>query len=105
MNNEPLPPAEPLPEESRKTTLSRLLTPSMDALGLSRGAALTTILSISVAVILAVFWFFESAPPKTIAITSGPADSILQTNAEQYRAILACIGLHVTVEWLRRELA
>jgi len=37
---------------------------------------------------LAVFWFFESAPPKTLAITSGPEGSGFRTNAEKYRIIL-----------------
>jgi len=97
MNNEPLPPAETSPKKGRKMTLGRLLAPSMDAFGLSRNAALTTILSISAAVILAVFWFFQSAPPKTITITSGTEGSSFQTNAERYRAILASNGVTLRI--------
>jgi TRAP-type uncharacterized transport system substrate-binding protein len=98
MNNEPTPPAEPsLDKEGRKTTLGRLLTPSMDAFGLSRGAALTTFLFISAVLIVAVFWFFQSAPPKTITLTSGAAGSTFQTNAEQYRAILASNGVTLKI--------
>src|ERR1017187_5896611 len=97
MNNEPLPPAKPSLEQHRKLTLGRLLAPSMDTFGLSRGAALTTILSIGAAVLLAVFWFFASAPPKTITITSGTPGSIFQTNAERYRAILASNGVTLKI--------
>jgi hypothetical protein len=97
MNNEPPPPAKPSLEKGRKMTLGRLLAPSMDAFGLSRSAALTTILSISAALLLAVFWFFQSAPPKTITITSGPAGSTFQTNAGQYRAILASNGVTLRI--------
>lgn len=98
MNNEPTPPAKPaLNKEGRKITLGRLLAPSMDALGLSRGAALTTFLFIGAALLLAVFWFFQSAPPKTITITSGAAGSTFQTNAEKYRAILASNGVTLKI--------
>src|ERR1035441_3740549 len=97
MNNKPMPPAEPPLNQGRKTTLGRLLTPSMDALGLSRGAALTTFLSISAVLILAVFWFFQTAPPKTITITSGAPGSSFQTNAQKYRAILASNGVTLRI--------
>jgi TRAP-type uncharacterized transport system substrate-binding protein len=97
MNNEPMPPAEPSPEKGRKITLRRLLTPSMDAFGLTPGAALTTFLFIGAAIILAVFWFFQSAPPKTITITSGTAGSSLLANAEKYRDILASNGVTLKI--------
>jgi hypothetical protein len=97
MNNEPPQPAEAPPEQGRKMTLARLLTPSMDAFGLSRGVALTTILSIGVALLLAVFWFFESAPPRTITMTTGPDGSSLQANAVKYRAILASNGVTLKI--------
>jgi hypothetical protein len=60
MNNEPMPSADTsLDKKGRKITLRRLLTPSMDAFGLTPGAALTTFLFIGAAIILAVFWFFQ----------------------------------------------
>jgi hypothetical protein len=97
MDNEPLPPAKSSLEKHRKLTLGRLLAPSMDAFGLSRGAALATILILGAAILLAVFWFFASAPPKTITITAGTPGSIFQTNAEQYRAILASNGVTLKI--------
>ena len=97
MNNEPSPPAKPSPEKHRKVTLARMLAPSMDAFGLSRGAALATFLFISAAILLAVFWFFASAPPKTLTITSGTPGSIFQTNAGRYRAFLASNGVTLKI--------
>ena len=97
MNNEPTPPAEPSPQKGRKMSLGRLLTPSMDAFGLSRGVALTTFLLISAALILAVFWFFQTAPPKTIILTSGPAGSTFQNFAQGYRTNLASNGVRLVI--------
>jgi ABC-type amino acid transport substrate-binding protein len=77
--------------------LDRLLTPSQDAFGLSRSATLATVLAVGAAILAAVFWFFESAPPKTIIITSGPAGSSFQTNAQRYRAILASNGVTLKI--------
>jgi hypothetical protein len=101
MNNEPAPPAEPSPKKGRKMTLNRLLAPSMEAFGLSRGGALATLLTISAAILLAVFCFFESAPPRTIVFTSGIDGSSFQTNAERYRTNLAAKG--VTLKILRSQ--
>ena len=93
MNNDPIPPAEPTPDKHRKMTLGRLLSPSLDLFGLSRGAALTTILSICAALALAVFWFFFTAPPKTIIITTGAAGSSFQKFAQGYKTNLAANGV------------
>jgi hypothetical protein len=101
MNNEPMPPAKPSPEKGRRLTLNPLLTPSMDAFGMSRRAALATLVSVAAVLILAVFWFVESAPPKTIIFTSGIDGSTFRTNAELYRAILASNG--VTLKILRSQ--
>ncbi|HXR06133.1 MAG TPA: TAXI family TRAP transporter solute-binding subunit [Candidatus Acidoferrum sp.] len=97
MKNEPTPPPEPTPQEGRKTGLGRLLAPSMDAFGLSRGAVLTTILSISAALALAVFWFFKTAPPKTVILTCGVAGSSFQNYAQGYRTNLASNGVRLVI--------
>ena len=47
--------------------------------------------------IIAVFWFFHSAPPSTITITAGPEGSIFRTNAEKYAAILARNGVKLKI--------
>ena len=52
-------------------------------------------------VVLAAVWiafrFVRPAPPDTIIITSGPAGSLFQRSAEQYRAILARNGIHLEI--------
>jgi hypothetical protein len=95
MSNDPAPQTEKPTRFS--TTILRLITPSMDAFGLSRGAALTAFALIVAVVVLAVFWFFKTAPPKTLTITSGAPGSSFETNAEQYRAILAKNGVTLKV--------
>ena len=69
--------------------LDRVVTVFKETFGLGRAAALSAVLLISVVMILAGFWFFESAPPHTLTITTGPEGSLYQTNAEKYRVILA----------------
>jgi hypothetical protein len=44
-----------------------------------------------------VFWFFHSAPPDTLTITSGPKGSIFETNAEKYAQILARDGVKLKI--------
>ena len=56
---------------------------------MGRSVAIGAILLVTGAMLFALFWFFHSAPPSTIIITSGPAGSVFQTAAERYREILA----------------
>jgi len=52
-------------------------------------------------VVLAAVWiafrFVRPAPPDTIIITSGPAGSLFQRSAEQYRKILARNDIHLEI--------
>jgi TRAP-type uncharacterized transport system substrate-binding protein len=75
--------------EQPKTRFSRLTAPIMEIFGLGRTLALTVVLLGVLLIALAVFWFFHSAPPYTIIITSGAPGSSFDTNAEKYRVILA----------------
>jgi TRAP-type uncharacterized transport system substrate-binding protein len=45
----------------------------------------------------AVFWFFHSAPPKTIIITSGDDGTRFRRSAERYAQILARSGVTLTI--------
>jgi TRAP-type uncharacterized transport system substrate-binding protein len=47
--------------------------------------------------VLTIFWFFYSAPPTTITITSGPPGSSFATNAIQYSKILARNGVTLKI--------
>ncbi len=81
----------------RKTGIAQLQKMFTDLFGLGRAAALSASLLIIAATVIAVFWFFHSAPPDTLIITSGPADSIFQRNAEKYRKILARNGVRLKI--------
>lgn len=65
--------------------------------GLDRAVALSAIALISMVTIFAFFWFFRSAPPNTITITSGPEGSVFRTNAEKYSKILARNGVTLKI--------
>ncbi len=84
-------------EEGRKQSLTRVVAPFMEIFGFSRGIAVLTV-SILVAILaLALFWFFHSAPPGQITITSGVSGSSFETNAMRYRQILASNGVTLNV--------
>jgi TRAP-type uncharacterized transport system substrate-binding protein len=86
---------------SRPTILNRLVRPIMEIFGLSRAFAISVIVAVGLLVLFAVFWFFHSAPPHTITITSGPPGSTFQTNAMKYAEFLA--GKRVTLKVLPSE--
>jgi len=69
----------------------------METFGLGPAVSLSAILFVSLVIIFAVFWFFHSAPPDRIIITSGPAGSIFQTNAKKYGQILARNGVKLEI--------
>jgi len=80
---------------------TRLQSLFAELFGLSRAVSITVIVVSGLAVILAVFWFFYSAPPSTIIMTAGPKDSVFQVNAEKYAKILA--RNHVKLKILESE--
>jgi TRAP-type uncharacterized transport system substrate-binding protein len=84
-------------ETNLKGGLSRIQENFAEFFGLSRPIALITIGLLSLVTIFAVFWFFHSAPPNTITITSGPEGSIFRANAEKYVKILARNGVKLKI--------
>jgi hypothetical protein len=81
----------------RKILFTRVQALFTEIFGLGRAAALSTVLLISLFTIFAVFWFFYSAPPHTLTITSGPEGSIFRRNAEKYGKILARSGVKLKI--------
>jgi TRAP-type uncharacterized transport system substrate-binding protein len=82
---------------TRKISLNPVLAIFTETFGLGRVVAASAVGLISLVILLAVFWFFHSAPPKTLSITGGPEGSLFQTNAEKYRAILARNGVKLKI--------
>jgi TRAP-type uncharacterized transport system substrate-binding protein len=83
--------------DNRETRLGRLTAPFMEIFGLSRGLALAVVVLCGLILLLAVFWFFHSAPPRALVITSGAPGSSFQANAEKYRVILARQGVTLKI--------
>jgi hypothetical protein len=94
---------EKIMADTKKLGLSRLQAFFMELFGLSRGVALAASLLIISVVLFAVFWFFHSAPPRTITISTGPAGSSFEVTAEKYRDILARPGNGVTLKILTSQ--
>jgi len=82
---------------SRETGFTRIQSLFAELFGLSRAVSLSIILVFSLGVLSAVFWFFYSAPPSTITMTTGPEDSVSQVNAERYAKILARNGVKLKI--------
>jgi hypothetical protein len=82
---------------SLKSGLTRIQAIFTEFFGLGRSVALSAIALISLVTIFAIFWFFHSAPPNTITITSGPEGSVFRTNAEKYSKILARNGVTLKI--------
>jgi hypothetical protein len=68
-----------------------------ETFGLGPGTTLGAIIFTALVVISASFWFFYSAPPSTIIITSGDEGSLFQRNAEKYAKILARKGIKLKI--------
>ena len=82
---------------TRKMGFTRVLAVFTETFGLGRAAAISAILLISSVTIFAVFWFFHSAPPHTIIITTGPDGSAFHRAAEKYSKILARSGVKLNI--------
>ncbi len=83
--------------EKRKIGLKRMQAVFMETFGLSAGVSLLACLFTFAVVALAVFWFFHSAPPHTITISSGPPGSSSETNAIRYRDLLKQEGVTLKI--------
>jgi TRAP-type uncharacterized transport system substrate-binding protein len=84
-------------QEDRKTVVSRIQTLFMETFGLSPEVSLLASLSTGLVVVFAFFWFFHSAPPHNITLTSGPPGSSFELAAIKYRAILKEKGVTVKI--------
>jgi len=69
----------------------------METFGFSRGVALSVFAAAIAIVVFAFFWFFYSAPSRTIYFTAGPPGSVFETNAIRYAAILAEKGVRLRI--------
>jgi TRAP transporter TAXI family solute receptor len=82
---------------NRKTVFDKIPAMFMDNFGLGRKASIVIIIIVGLVIIFACFWFFHSAPPKTITITCGEKGSLYYSVAEKYAKILARDGVTLTI--------
>ncbi|PKN18334.1 MAG: C4-dicarboxylate ABC transporter substrate-binding protein [Deltaproteobacteria bacterium HGW-Deltaproteobacteria-6] len=68
-----------------------------ETFGLGPGATLAALIFTVAVLLTASFWFFYSAPPDTIVMTSGDQGSLFQRNAEKYAKILARKGVKLKI--------
>jgi len=85
-------------EKPKLAARSKLVATLIETFGLSPTVASAVALFIVIICLIAVVWFFRSAPPRKLTISSGPAGSSFQRFAEAYKKILAPHG--VTLEIL-----
>ena len=84
-------------KHDHKSGFGRVVAPLMEIFGLSWALSFATVLFLVVVLAFTVFWFFHSAPPKTVIITSGPLGSVFETNAMRYSNILARAGVTLKI--------
>jgi len=69
----------------------------MENFGLDRKASMVIVIVVGLVIVFACFWFFHSAPPKTLTITSGERGSLYYSVAEKYAKILARDGVKLII--------
>ena len=69
----------------------------MDNFGLSRRTSLMIVIVAGLLIGFACWWFFHSAPPKTIILTCGEKDSLYFRIAQRYAEILARDGVKLII--------
>lgn len=72
-----------------KGSFNRLQVMFAEFFGLGRAVTMSAVVFTVLVVVSAVFWFFYSAPPSTIVITSGPEGTMFRRTADRYAKILA----------------
>jgi hypothetical protein len=80
-----------------KKNFNRIQVMFAEFFGLGRAVTLSTLIFACLVVVCGVFWFYYSAPPRTITITSGPEGSMFRKNAERYAKILARNGVKLNI--------
>jgi TRAP-type uncharacterized transport system substrate-binding protein len=80
-----------------RTLLEPLLSPFKDLFGLSHLAATLSLISAAAILVVALYWFFRLAPPRSVVISSGAEGSAFQTNAVKYQMILARNGVELKI--------
>lgn len=82
---------------SLKIYLARALKRLNSLFGSGLVISMGTILVVGLAISLAAYFFLNTAAPRTLTMTGGPAGSSFQRNAERYQKILAREGVTLKI--------
>jgi hypothetical protein len=74
-----------------------MVTALVENFGLNPTMAFVVVLLLAFAGLVAVFWFVQSAPPRTLVLSSGPPGSSFQRWAGLYEKLLAKDGVRLQV--------
>jgi TRAP-type uncharacterized transport system substrate-binding protein len=85
------------PKQPDNGYINKILATFMDNFGLNRTASIIAMIIVGLVIFFSCFWFFHSAPPKTITITSGEKDSAYYKVAQKYAEILAHDGVKLKI--------
>lgn len=80
-----------------KTGFNKILSIFMDYFGMGRTASIVAMMVVAFVIVFACFWFFHSAPPKTLIMTSGEKGSAYYSVAEKYAKVLARDGVKLVI--------
>ena len=85
--------------ETRKAKkYPKLVAALIETFGFSPALASVVALFFILVILLAVVWVVRSAPPRTLVLTSGPAGSSFQRNADSYQKLLSAHGVKLVVQ-------
>jgi hypothetical protein len=80
-----------------KMPFTKIKSAIIEMMGLGPILGFVIIMLSALAILFAVLWFVDSAPPDTITFIGGPEGSLFHSNAEKYRKILARNGVKLNV--------
>ncbi len=80
-----------------KTGFNKIMSMFMDYFGMGRTASIVGMILVTLVIIFTCFWFFHTAPPKTITLTSGEKGSAYYSVAGKYAKILARDGVKLVI--------
>ena len=81
----------------KRMTRPRIVSALVETFGLNPIVAFVVVFLTFLVCFFAIFWFFRSAPPRTLVLTSGPQGSTFQRFADSYAKALARDGVTLQV--------
>jgi TRAP transporter TAXI family solute receptor len=84
-------------ETPKKNTRPRMVAALIETFGLNPTVAFVIVILCALIGLLAIYWIVQSAPPRTLVLSSGPPGSAFEHYAVKYEKILASNGVTLRV--------